>query len=90
MPLQSAAPAGHSRGYGYGDEVEMIDHPAAHPRSSADHGMMREKLSAIADVNSADSLENQDETMNDETLKVSKSTAGDAAGMKRMGKQQQL
>ena len=77
MPSQS--------GLSYSDDVEMIDHPNASNRAQTETGALREKLTAIADVNSAESLDDQDEA-----LKMSKSTAGDAAGMKRMGKQQQL
>jgi len=83
MPLRSSQAQSHD--LGYGEEVEMVAHPAATTRTSTDIGVIREKLAAIADVNSADSLEDQDET-----LKASKSTAGDAEGMRRMGKQQQL
>ena len=89
MPLRPAALAGsshsHEHGLAYGDEVEMMDHPTATARTSTDIGVVREKLTAIADVNSAESLEDQDEA-----LKASKSTPGDAANMRRMGKQQQL
>ncbi|KAK5702464.1 hypothetical protein LTR17_022297 [Elasticomyces elasticus] len=86
MPLQ----AGHGYHYGHDDEVEMVDHPSTTTRASTDIGVSREKFAVIVDVNGADSMENQDESMNDENLKMSKSTAGDAAGMRRMGKQQQL
>ena len=63
----------------------MVNHPATTAQTSTDPGVPREKLTAIADVNSAESLEDQDDV-----LKSTKSTSGDAAGMKRMGKQQQL
>ncbi|KAK5133187.1 hypothetical protein LTR08_008123 [Meristemomyces frigidus] len=88
MPLQSAAPAGQpSHDFGYGDDVEMIDHPAATTQSWRDDGVSSEKLAATADVISEGSIENQDE---DEASKINKSTPGDARGMIRMGKQQQL
>lgn len=88
-PLQ---PHASSRELGYGDDVEMIDHPPKQPhaRASLDIGGAKETLAVIADVNSQDSLQEADESNTDAALKVSKSTPADAAGMKRMGKQQQL
>ncbi|KAK0986632.1 hypothetical protein LTS01_009818 [Friedmanniomyces endolithicus] len=89
MPLPSTSTPGQSQtrthGIGYSDEVEMADHSASVTRPSKDNGMIREKLTAIADVNTENTLEDQDAT-----LLLSKSTPADAANMRRMGKPQQL
>lgn len=90
MPLRYAGPGGqpeaHSNDVGYGDEVEMVNQVGSSSRASTDIGPVHEKITAIADVNpSEDFLEEQDEM-----ARASKSTSGDAADMRRMGKQQQL
>jgi len=81
MPL----PQGRTHEIGYSDEVEMADHSASTTQHSKDNGVIREKLTAIADVNTEHNLEDQDEA-----LLLSKSTPADAANMRRMGKPQQL
>lgn len=86
MVLQSAPLPGHGHDLSHSDDVEMMEHPASFNRTSADHGVFGEKSAATADVNSVDSLGDRE----DEIMKSTKSTAEDAAGMKRMGKQQQL
>ncbi|KAK0288396.1 hypothetical protein LTS00_009607 [Friedmanniomyces endolithicus] len=90
MPVLSTSAPGQFRTrtheIGYSDEVEMADPSASTTRPSKDDGMIREKLTAIADVfNTENTLEDQDAT-----LLLSKSTPADAANMRRMGKPQQL
>ena len=79
-----------SRDLSYGEEVEMIDEPPKQPGASQDIGRAKETLAVIANVNSENSLQHADESNTDVALKVSESTPANAAGMKRIGKQQQL
>ena len=86
MSLQSTAPAGQAQyESAYDDDVGLVDNPAATTRPSTEIGIFREKHAATVDVDNEETLEDQNEA-----LEVSTSTPGDAAGMKRMGKQQQL
>ncbi|KAK1071557.1 hypothetical protein LTR74_003187 [Friedmanniomyces endolithicus] len=89
MPLPSTSAPGQcqtrTHDIGYSDEVEMGNHSSSTTRPSKDNGEIREKLTAIADVNTEDTLEDQDAA-----LLLSKSTPADAANMRRMGKPQQL
>ncbi len=78
-------PQARTNEIGYSDEVEMADHSASTTRPSKDNGMIREKFTAVADVNTENTLEDQDAS-----LLLSKSTPADAANMRRMGKPQQL
>jgi hypothetical protein len=90
MPSRFAGRSGlseaHSHGAGFGEEVEMSSQPSATSRVSTDIGPVREKLTAVADVNPSDDFLDEQ----DEAVQRSKSTSGDAADMKRMGKEQQL
>lgn len=86
QPADQARPtSARSLDLGHGDDFEMVQQPASRTQASKNVGVITEKLTAVADVNTTESLEIQDET-----LTSSKSTPRDAAGMKRMGKQQQL
>lgn len=62
---------------GHGEGIEMM------PLSSLANG--KEMLESVAGIDIEDSLEDQDDT-----LRATKSTSDDAAGMRRMGKGQQL
>ena len=80
MRAYLTTPAGH------GDAVEMADQTDLPGRNSTNVSTAKEILSAIKGVNEeADSLEDQDSN-----LRTTKSTREDAAGMRRMGKDQQL
>lgn len=67
-------------------EVTLPTEKTEHHNTHATHHF-KDKLANVADINTtADSLEVQD----DEELRATKSTRQDAAGMRRMGKEQQL
>lgn len=69
----------------HGGAVELAEHPTSAPRISANLPSRKEILAEIKGANSEHSLEEQDDA-----LLATKSTREDAAGMRRMGKDQQL
>ena len=74
----------HNRGEPiYEDDFEMFANPESSKRISREPDFHDDKLPAIADVQSDDSLADQE-------ADATKSTYADAENMKRMGKQQQL
>lgn len=82
MPLESPASPEHGAAIALTPQKEKIEYQNTH----AAHNF-KEKLASVADVNTTtDFLEDQD----DEELRATKSMRQDAAGMRRMGKEQQL
>lgn len=82
MPTEPPALSEHGTAIEVTPRTEKTEHHGTH----ATHHF-KDKMANTADVNTtADFLEGQD----DEELRATKSTRQDAAGMRRMGKEQQL